>query len=92
MALTDLKFRATNANVSTLITGLSLNASQMVNRPLTHEEIDSNFLFLAKHSEDMAKSAQPFGSWISSPGIVKSTFFPAPISSPTQTLDSTSGK
>ena len=62
MALTDLKFRATNANVTTLITGLSLNGSQVVNRPLTHEELDSNFLHLAKHSEDMNSDAIAEGS------------------------------
>ena len=62
MALTDLKFRATNANVTTLISGLSLNSSQVVNRPLTHEELDSNFLYLAKHSEDMNTDAITEGS------------------------------
>ena len=48
MALGNIKLRATSANVTTQINGITaISSSQVTNAPLTHEQIDLNFLELA---------------------------------------------
>lgn len=48
MALGNIKLRATSANVTTQINGITaISASQVTGAPLTHEQIDLNFLELA---------------------------------------------
>lgn len=48
MALGNIKLRATSANVTTQINGITaISSSQVTNAPLTHEQLDLNFLELA---------------------------------------------
>ena len=48
MALGNIKLRATSTNVTTQINGISaIGSAQVTNAPLTHEQIDLNFLELA---------------------------------------------
>ena len=48
MALGNIKLRATSTNVTTQINGISaISSAQVTNAPLTHEQIDLNFLELA---------------------------------------------
>jgi len=48
MALANIKLRATSANVTTQINGITaITSGQITGAPLTHEQLDLNFLELA---------------------------------------------
>ena len=48
MALANIKIRATSANVTTQINGITaITSGQVTDTPLTHEQLDLNFLELA---------------------------------------------